>query len=136
VIKPEPEPIAALVVMLLLPPVADSVTVPDPVADTAPLTVIESVFVTVIFPPLALLVMPVIVRGAPVSVKAMFPLVVFVALKPVTALLPFVSVLPPTELVVSVVPRIAADCVIAPPAVRVIVFVVCAAATSKPVASR
>ena len=62
-ISPEPEPIAALVVMSLLAPFAVKVTVPDPVALTAPLTVTDPVFVTVTLPPLALLVMPLIVRG-------------------------------------------------------------------------
>jgi hypothetical protein len=113
--------------MSLLPPLAVSVTVPAPVADIAPLTVIEPVFVTVILPPLTLLVMPVMVRAA-TSVSEMFPLLVFVALNPVTALLPLVSVVPPTELVVSVEPRIPPDCVSAPPAVNVTALVVCAAA--------
>ena len=110
------------------------VTVPAPVAETAPLTVIDPVFVTVILPPLALLVMPVMVSAA-ASVSEIFPLVAFVALNPVTTLLPLVRVVPPTELVVSVVPRIPPDCVSAPPPVKVTVLVVCAAATSKPVAS-
>ena len=49
-INPEPESIAALVVMLLLPPVAVSVTVPLPLAEIVELAVMELAAVTVTLP--------------------------------------------------------------------------------------
>ena len=75
-----------------------------------------------------------IVSGAAVFVSAMLPPVVFVALNAVTVC-PKSSTVPPTELVVSVVPEIAPLSVITPPAVRPTVLVVAIATTSKPLAS-
>ncbi len=121
-IAPDVLPTLALKRISLVAPVADKVTPPLPPAVTAlpsvsvpvlfkvmlpllpvliaPVVVNAPVLPTTILPPPDW-VMPVMVKGPAVLVKAILPLVIFDALKIETALAPF-RVSPPTELLVSV----------------------------------
>src|SRR5262249_23732325 len=69
---------------------------------TAPVVVRPPVLLTVTVPGLAVLLMPETVRVAAVLVREMLPLVALLALNAATALPAVFSVVPPTELVVSV----------------------------------
>ncbi len=84
-----PEPLVTLAFKLisLLAPFAVKLTVPAPVADAVPLTVMLPVLVTAILPPPDC-AMPVMDKVAAVLVNDTLPLVVFVALKLDTAFAP------------------------------------------------
>jgi hypothetical protein len=91
--------------LIAMPPEAVAVIVPAP-EFTVPVSVSAPVLVTVTLPP-PLSPIPVTVSGAAALVRLTFPLAVFVALK-LPTVFAFVSVVPPTELVVSkaVVPNV------------------------------
>jgi len=95
------------IVNILFAPPAVKFTAP-PAVVVVPVVVTLPVLLTVTLPAPDSL-MPAMDNVATVFVKLIFPLVVFVALKPVTALLALANVTPPTALTVKVAALIGAD---------------------------
>ena len=126
--------VAVIFAPIVSAPLAIRLTKPVPVVLIAPLVLSAPVLFTVVVPLPAWLI-PVTVSVPAVFVSAMLPLVVLAALNALTVC-PKSSTVPPTEALVSVVPVIAPESVIAPPACKVTVLVVPIITTSKPVASR